>query len=308
MRSALGLFLLSGCVLDRTGQSSTANFQRQIQEHAAKLETIDRELDKADARIGQLEELTRARGQDEIQKMESIDQIRDEVARLRGDLEVLNHDWESGKSAREASSTDEQYRLAWLESRADALEKSLGLRTPPPPTGLGASGAGTGAGGATAVVDPATAGAGGQQGAAGTPAVGTGATPAANPVETQELDPDAMLALAADHLAGGREEAAEAVLNRFLKQYPDNARVDEAKYRLAEAKFNAKNYPAAVIAFQRVIDEHKDSQWAAWAMLRQGECFEKQGQKENAKLFYEDTLRLYPKSKAAKEAKTKLGK
>jgi len=306
MRATYALFLLSGCVLDRTGQSSTANFQRQIQEHAAKLETINSALDKADARIGQLEELTRARGQDEIQKMETIDQLRDEVGRLRGDLEVLNHDWESGKSAREASANDEQYRLAWLESRADALEKSLGLKTPPPPTGLGANGAG--GAGTTAAVDQATANAGGQQGAVGTTPVGTGTTPAANPVDTQELDPDAMLALAADHLAGGREEAAEAVLTRFLKEYPDNARVDEAKYRLAEARFNAKNYPAAVIAFQRVIDEHKDSPWAAWAMLRQGECFEKQGQKENARLFYEDTLRLYPKSKAAKEAKTKLGK
>jgi TolA-binding protein len=63
-----------------------------------------------------------------------------------------------------------------------------------------------------------------------------------------------------------------------------------------------------VLRFQEVIDKHKSSPWAAYAMLRQGECFEAQGQKDNARLFYEDVVRLYPKSKAAKEAKAKLGK
>ena len=42
------------------------------------------------------------------------------------------------------------------------------------------------------------------------------------------------------------------------------------------------------------------------AMLRQGECFEAQDQPENARLFYEDVVRLWPKSKAAKEARKKM--
>lgn len=297
MAPLLAITLLGGCILDRTGQSATEMYKRELQAHAARLETIDASIDKADARLNQLEELTRARGQDEILKMENMEQLREEVARLRGDLEVLSHDWEQGKAGRTKADEDQALRLAWLESRADQLEKSLGLKTPAPPkTGDAAASVTTPAGGGT-----------------GTPPVDggapqTGPDPAATPVDTQELDPDALLKLAADHLAGGREEAAEAVLNRFLKENPNHARVDEARYRLGEAKFNAKLYPAAVIAFQKVLDEHKDSQWAAWALLRQGECFEAQGQKQNAKLFYEDTLRLYPKSKAAKEAKEKLGK
>lgn len=299
MPSLLAITLLSGCILDRTGQSATEAYKRELQSHAAQLETVDSNIDKADARLNQLEELTRARGQDEILKMENMDQLREEVARLRGDLEVLTHDWEQGKKGRDAAAEDQLYRLAWMETRADALEKALGLRTPPPPSTLSPT---------ATVATPA--GTGTPDGTATDPAAnpGTGPTPAANPVETQELDPDALIKLAQEHLAGGREEAAEAVLNRFLKENPGHARTDEVLYRLGEASFNAKAYPAAVIAFQKVLDEHKDSPWAAWAMLRQGECFEAQGQKQNAKLFYEDTLRLYPKSKAAKEAKTKLGK
>ena len=50
------------------------------------------------------------------------------------------------------------------------------------------------------------------------------------------------------------------------------------------------------------------STWAPWSMLRQGECFESMGKKDEAKLFWQDVVRKYPKSKAAKEAKGRLGK
>ena len=121
-----------------------------------------------------------------------------------------------------------------------------------------------------------------------------------------DADPEALIALAEEHLAAGREKPAEAVLNRFLDRHPDHERVPEALYRRAEAAFNAEDYSGAVLRFQEVIDGHKDNPWAAWAMLRQGECFEAQDQPENARLFYEDVERLWPKSKAAKEARKKL--
>jgi len=40
-------------------------------------------------------------------------------------------------------------------------------------------------------------------------------------------------------------------------------------------------------------------------MLRQAECFEKQGDKETATLFYEDVITDYPNSDAAKVARKK---
>ncbi|MEY3210155.1 MAG: hypothetical protein RIT28_636 [Pseudomonadota bacterium] len=42
-------------------------------------------------------------------------------------------------------------------------------------------------------------------------------------------------------------------------------------------------------------------------MVRQGECFKAMGNNDAAKLFWEDVVAKYPKSKAAKEAKTLLG-
>jgi hypothetical protein len=70
------------------------------------------------------------------------------------------------------------------------------------------------------------------------------------------------------------DKAAIAVAERFITLHPDHKRVPEAMYRRAEGELNAKNYSQAVLRFQEVIDKHKSSPWAAYAMLRQGECFE----------------------------------
>jgi TolA-binding protein len=57
-----------------------------------------------------------------------------------------------------------------------------------------------------------------------------------------------------------------------------------------------------------VVDKAPNSTWAPWSVLRQGECFDAIGDHDGAKVFYGDVVRLYPKSKAAKEAKGHLGK
>jgi tol-pal system protein YbgF len=290
----VALGLTTGCVLDRTGQSATEVYRREVALQSARVANIEKQFDGVDSRVAQIEELNRTRGQDEILKLETLEEVRAEVARMRGEVEVLAHDF--GQSSGEALTLHEDaaYRLLWLEERADALEKSMGLATPPPPA-------------RESVVSPD------EGGVAGTstedPAPGPATRDGARKQGTNDAgvtDPDAMLTLAEEHLAAGRESAAEAVLNRFLEAHPKHERAAEAKYRRAEAAFNSKNYPASVLRFQEVIDGHKKSIWAPWAMLRQGEAFDEQGQKPNAQLFYEEVVRAWPRSKAAAEAKGKL--
>lgn len=284
--------VLAGCVLDRTGQSASEIYRRELALQGARVANLETQFDDVEARVGQIEELNRARGQEEILKMETLDQVRNEVARMRGEVEVMRHEFDQVSLDGFARDEDATFRLVWLEARADQLEKSLGLKTPPAPK---------------PAAPPVVVGDTGTP-PAGTPPSDT-STPADADVGTVEVtDPDAMIKLAEENLANGREKAAEAVLTRFIEAWPDNKRVTEAMYRRAESFFNAKNYDAAVLKFQEVIDRDKKSAWAAWAMLRQGECFEAKGQKDNARLFYEDVARMWPKSPAAKEARAKLGK
>ena len=287
------LALNSGCVLDRTGQSATSGFQRELAVHNARIQNVEAGFDSVDARVAQLEELTRTRGQEEILRMETLDQLRQEVARVRGDLEVLQHESDQLSLDAYARAEDATYRLVWLESRAEQLEKAMGVKPPPPPSPS-----------ELAVIET-SAEEGGNATDSGADS-GDAGTAGVDETGGDITDPDALMTLAEEHLAAGRDKAAIAVLNRFLEQNPEHKRVAEALYRRAEAYFNAESYQSAVLRFQEVIDRHKDSPWAPWAMLRQGECFESQGQPDNAQLFYEDVVRMWPKSKAAKEAQGKI--
>ncbi|MEC7946855.1 MAG: tetratricopeptide repeat protein [Myxococcota bacterium] len=285
--------LTTGCVLDRTGQSATEVYRREVALQSARVANIEKQFDGIDGRVAQIEELNRTRGQDEILKLETLEEVRAEVARMRGEVEVLGHAFGQSSSDALTQQEDASFRLMWLEERADLLEKSMGLATPPPPA-------------RESVVSPAEGAAEGTGDAAPGVALATRDAKERGQSDQGITDPDAMIKLAEEHLAAGREPAAEAVLNRFIDMHPKHEKVAEAKYRRAEAAFNAKNYPASVLRFQEVIDGHKKSIWAPWAMLRQGEAFEEQGQKPNAKLFYEEVVRAWPKSKAAAEARAKL--
>jgi TolA-binding protein len=286
----LGLSICSGCVLDRRGQSSSARYERELRMQGARMSSLEQQVADVDSRLTRVEELTQARGEQDILKLETLEQVRVEMARLRGDVELLRHDFDTQSTDAGRRLEDAAFRLGWLEARAEQLEKSLGLAPPPPPDPPPVE--------ETTEEDDPEASTDGDA----APAEDTTAD------DSAVTDPDAMLDLAKAHLKAGRAQAAESILERFLKQNSGHAKEAEALYRRAEAAFNQKNYPAAVLRFQEVIDGHKRTVWAAYAMYRQGECFEAQGQRDNARLFWEDVIRLWPDTKAAKMAKAKLKK
>lgn len=284
--AALLPLALGACVLDRTGKSAPEAMRLEMADHARRVAELEAVSEDLSARLAQLEEVTRARGQEEILKMETMEQLRQEVARLRGDLEVLQHDYTTYEAAGIGFQEDSDYRMAYAEQRVAALEKSLGLKPPAPPP----------RGGAVAEAPPTPDGGG---------AV-TAPPPEATP--TTPATPEEVFALITAHLQAGKGAAARAVANKFVAENPKSDRVAEAYYRIAESYQNESDWQSAAAAFQVVVDRYPDSSWAPWSLLRQGECFEALGKKDAAKLFWQGVIDKYPKSKAAKEAKARLGK
>lgn len=274
--------LLLACVIDRTGQSMPAKMQNELADHDRRIREMEIVSEDMSRRLGQLEEVTRARGQDEILKMETMEQLRQEVARIRGDFEVLQHEYATYEQAGLGFQSDTDTRVGWMESRVAQVEKSLGLKPPPPP---GAAG--------TVVTTPTTP---------------TTPTTAVEPETAPPATPEETFKLLEKNLAEGNGGAARAVAKRFVTEHASHDRVPEAYYRIAESYQNEGDFKSAAGAFQVVVDKYPKSTWAPWSVLRQGECFEALGEKASAKIFYEDVVRLYPKSKAAKEAKEHLGK
>lgn len=276
--------LLSGCVLDRTGQSASEVFRRDLILQATRMNNLENQFDLVEARVSQLEELNRARGQDEILRMESLEEIRSEVARLRGEIEVMTHKYGGSLTDLGALQEDATFRLAWLEDRAAQLEENLGLAPPPPPEPAEPDGEESGEDSSLSDSGEGDEGAG----------------------STEQQSAEDLISRAQSHLDEDREQLAEAVLERFLSLYPDHPELPQALYMRARTSFKAADYSAAVLRFQEVIDGHKTSDWASWSMLGQGECFDAQDQPENARLFYEDVIRIWPGSDAAREARKKL--
>lgn len=278
--------LLLACVLDRTGQSATDTMRRELADHGRRVRELEVVSEDMSRRVGQMEEVTRARGQEEILKMETMEQLRQEVARIRGDFEVLQHEYGTYEQAGIGYQQDSDYRMSYVESRIGQLEKSLGVKVPPPPARDPSTGG---------IVAPLT-----------TPTGPTG--PITDPEPPVASTPEEVFALIGKNLEDGNGGVARAIAKRFIQDNPTSDRVAEAHYRVAESWQNEADYKAAAAAFLVVSDKHPQSTWAAWSVLRIGECFAALGDKDNAKLFWTDVIQRYPKSKAAKEAKTQLGK
>lgn len=281
------------CVLDRTGQSAPAGMQRHIAEHARRLRELEAVGEDMARRVGQVEEVTHARGQQDILRVETMEQLRLAVAGIRGELETLRHDYDAFEAAGLGFQGDADARLLSVEGRIEGVERSLGIKSP--------AAAGSHASKSTGVPP------GAQGGDAATGEVSPAAE-ATGPALAEDATPDEFFARIATHLEGGNNDGARGVAERFVTAYPKHARVPEALYRAAESYQNAGEFKAAASAFQRVIDKDSASTWASWSMLRQGECFDGLGAPDKAKVFYCDVVRLYRGTKAAREAKERCGK
>ena len=320
------VFISLACVLDRTSQSAPAQMQREIRDNAVRVYNVEQQFVQVEARVNQLEELNRSSGKRKILQMETLEEVRGEVVKLRGALEVLTHDAEQGSKDLKGTVEDARFRVLWLETRADQLERSLGMKTPPPPampteapspgdtqsgeTTESANNTATTAAGSDLPVMPVGASDGVADAAPAEPPVEPESTTEAivDPVTEPALDPGEVLNTVKKQLKKGNHVGAETLLNRFLDAFPNHARADEATYRRAEASKVAGDYEKAVLRYQEVIDQFKASSFAPWAMLRQGEVFDAQGQKDNANVFYGEVIRIYPKTRAAKAARKALSK
>ena len=272
------IFFLTACVWDRTGQSMTTALRRQVQHNSVELEQLQTQVKNVTDRVSQLEEVTRSRGRSEILGMENMDQLRTEIANLRNDVEVLGYEEKKQEQAFVALTEDSAYRLELLEERAQKLEKELGITSSTP---------------SKPVLSQEDA----QE-----------EIPPEQEAEQSVPTEQELLTKAKDHLAAGREVAAEAALRTHFAKYPKGSTHVEALYRYAEASFNQKKYQEAAGRFQEVLNTKSESSFASWALFRQGECFAALGDTDSARTFYEDVVNDYPKSKAAVEAKKKLSK
>ena len=280
------LLALAGC-FSTHNSAVTSEYARQVSTASLRVAQLEQELVAAQERILQLEEVIRVQGQSEAERLENIDEVNDEVARLRGAIEVLQFEGGALKQGVEEQQLGQEARQLHDEARLRQIEALLGVKPPAAPVLEG-------------MPEPPP----GEEGAE------TGTTDAvAEEPDVEELPESAAgrLEVAAKHMEDGRHAVARAILKRTIDENAGAPEMDEIRYRYAETFYNEEKWRDAILEFQKVPDNHPDSDWACWAYYRQGEAMENMQGPAQATAFYKGATNGSCKnSEAGKLAKKKL--
>jgi len=225
------------------------------------------------------------------EQIAALGRLQDEVAQLRGALEELRHQLQTGSAPGPAS--------ADLEPRLARLERALGLQPWSGPAAASETGQPP-AGSSTPLPSqpPAQAGAQpGTQASAGAPAA-----PSAPAVLTE----DEAFEQAKQLYKQGRMEEAREAFRKFSEDFPASNKVPAAKFWTGETFYYQKRFEEAILEYQKVIQEHAQAEKVPSALLKQAFAFAEIKDTTSARLILQRLIKMYPKTQQAVIAKKKL--
>jgi len=114
------------------------------------------------------------------------------------------------------------------------------------------------------------------------------------------------LAIARERAAAGDVAVARVLYADFMKKWPKDENISEAHYGLGETFFAEDKCREAMFEYSKVVQDHPKSKFAPDALLRSSECFTTLKMNDESKLALEELVRSYPRSDAARKAKTRL--
>jgi tol-pal system protein YbgF len=227
-----------------------------------------------EARIARIEERIRNIGVVEL--LQQLEQLNAEMARIRGQLEVLAYENQQLQKRQRDFYLDIDSRLKRLESAA------------------------------MQAVDPQASAAG----AAPMPAVTTPASPelaAARPSAREEQAREVKAYDAASNLFR-RNDFASAIeaFRAFLKDHPGSQLAPNAGYWIGISYANLRDHGSALAAQEEVLKRYPQSPKAPDALLAIAAIQAEQGDSGSARNTLEDIIARFPGSEAAGKARTRL--
>lgn len=244
-----------------------------------------------------------------------MQQIQQELAQLRGDLDNLNHATSHLGGTAELGNTIAKHdrALRLIESQL-AMDLQLGSTASNTMTTTGIAGTQTGL-----VAN---------QGIAGTTSHTTPSTPVAPTTTTPVVNPAPVVAPVpvvtpsqAQSTTPNNDATAQALYDSginafnarnygvalnsftdFVKVYPSHALVSNAWFWQGESQYQLKNYAAAALAYQQVISSYPNSNKAPASYLKQGMSFIALKKNDAAKERLKELIAIYPKAAEAKRA------
>lgn len=205
----------------------------------------------------------------QFELVSQIQALREENARLRGQVETLNYELESAKKRQQDFYIDLDGRLRKLET----VPAPAAAEAKPPAEDE-----------KPAAADP-------------------GKKPASDPA-AESRDYEAALNL---FKANKIKEAAVA-FDAFTKTHPDSTLTPNAQYWLGNAHYSLRDCKKAIDAHRVVVGKWPQHPKAPDSLINIATCQQELGDAKGAKLTFETVLSKYPDSSAAATAKQRLKK
>ena len=240
-----------------------------------RIESLRKELAQQgndnEARIAKLEELIRNIGVVEL--VRQLEQTNSEIARLRGQLEVISHENQQIQKRQRDFYLD-------LDSRLKRLEGTSAPSSPP--------------------------GANPSSGPAQEPPQGSMTLTRAPP--TKEDQAREMKAYDAASNLFRRNDFPSAIeaFRAFVKDYPASALAPNAGYWIGISYANMRDYRSALAAQEELLARYPQSAKAPDALLAIAAIHAEQGDSGSARNTLEDIIARYPSSEAAGKARARL--
>jgi len=265
---AAALLAAAASLPARAGLFDDDEARRRID--ALRKELAQQGLDN-EARIAKLEETIRNIGVVEL--VRQLQEMNDEIARLRGQIEVLSNDNQQLQKRQRDFYLDIDSRLKRLEGGGNA-----------------AAGA------------PADAASGST---AATPAPATSA--AAQPASKEDQAREVKAYDTASNLFRRNDfPAAIEAFRAFVRDFPQSALAPNAGYWIGISYANMRDYRRALAAQEELVAKYPQSPKAPDALLAIAAIQAEQGDTGSARNTLEDIVARFPASEAAGKARTRL--
>jgi len=252
--------------------------RKRIADTNTRLSEVQRRLEE---RIGALEAQLKSGGL--VDLANQLELVRADVAKLRGQIEVLTHELAEAQKRQRDLYID-------LDSRLRKLEVAQATAAAPPaqPQAQVPS--------QPAAPDPAASAA-----APGAPIAG--ALPAPRPdAAAEQRAYDAAL----DLFKRGDYNGATGAFGSFLRTYPRAPLASSAQYWIGNAHFARRDYRAALTAQRTLIANYPDSTKVPDALLNIASAQTELGDAAGARRTLEELVAKHPQSEAAVKARQRL--
>jgi tol-pal system protein YbgF len=123
---------------------------------------------------------------------------------------------------------------------------------------------------------------------------------------TAILDPEAAYQAAYADLAAGRYDLARQSFTEYLRHYPNTEVSDNAQYWIGECLYATGDFNGAVAAYGLVSERYPKGDKVPAALLKTGYALARLNRADEAKKFFEEVIKKYPKGDEARLARERL--